>query len=188
MRKLFFLDKMPPSWARCCAQGVDYLLMYLLLSISSLFLPFYIEDLYYLGVVFLIPLLWMPVEAWLVSHHKTTPGKALFGIRIEDHLAGKLPFFIALKRACFFGRRPGMIRQKAMGVLRSTCSICALFFLLGVSVFEKEITVLTTGLEKYRTVEGWIDYTSTEGGFRVLFPEDPSIESKVLPVPSQHRD
>ena len=130
----------------------------------------------------------MPFEAFLVSRYKTTLGKFLFGIRIEDHLAGKLPFLIALKRSCFFGTRPGVIRQKTLKVSRYVFSICALLFLLGVSVFEKDITVLTTGMEKYKTIDGWIDYTSSNGGFRVLFPDSPLEESKILPVPSQDHE
>lgn len=185
MKKLFFLDRIPAGWARFCAQVIDYALVYLLFTAASFFLPFYIEDLYYLGVVFFIPVFWMPVEALLISRYKTTLGKKLFGIRIEDHLGKKLPYGIALKRACFLGKRPGIIRQTSLGLLRYTVAICTLLFLTGVSVFEKEITVLTTGFEKCQTIDGWVDYTSTDGGFRVLFPQIPEEESKLLPVSAQ---
>lgn len=188
MTKLFWLDKVPASWARCCAQGIDYAFFYLVFSLSSFFLPFYIDDLYYFGFVFFIPILWAPVEAFLVSRFKTTLGKSLFGIRIENHLGGKLPFWIALKRACFFGTRPGLIRQKALSGMRYIVAVCCLVLLTGVSYFEKEIAVMTTGFEKYKTIEGWTDYTCQDGGFRVLLPQDPEIESKVLPVPSQNRN
>jgi uncharacterized RDD family membrane protein YckC len=187
MRKLFFLDKVPPSWARFCAQCIDYSIVYLSFCLASLFLPFYIEDLYYLGFAFFIPILWAPLEGLLVSLYKTTPGKALFGIRVENHLGGRLPFLIALKRSCFFGTRPGVIRQKALGLFRSVLAVSVLFFLTGVSFFEKDIAVLSAGFEKYKSIDGWIDYTSCEGGFRVLLPEVPEEASKVLPVPSHNK-
>jgi len=188
MKTMFFLDKVPARWARCCAQIVDYLFLYLAVSLSSLFLPFYVDDLAYLGLVIVLPFLWMPIEAFLLSKYKTTPGKKIFGIRVEDHLAGKLPFWIALKRTCFWGRRPGLIRQTCISGIRSCMSLVALVFLMSFCFFEQEIVMVTTGWENYRTIDGWIDYTSTEGNFKVLFPDDPYIESKMLPVPSQHRD
>ena len=186
MKRLFFLDKVPSGWARICAQAIDYVLFYLLFSLASLFLPFYLEDLYYLGFAFFIPILWAPVEAVLLSCYKTTIGRALFNIRVENHLGGKLPFLIALKRSCFFGTRPGVVRQKALGIFRCALAVFALIFLGGVSFFEKEITVLTTGFEKYKSIDGWVDYTSNDRGFRVLLPQSPEEISTVLPVPSHN--
>ncbi len=188
MRKLFFLDKVPAHWARFCAQAIDYALFYLFFSLTSLFLPFYIEDLYYLGFIVLVPLLFAPIEAILISKYKTTIGKSLFGIRVENHLGGRLPFLIALKRAFFFGTRPGVIRQKARGFALNLVAIATLSFLMGVSFFEKEITMLTTGFEKYKTIDGWIDYASGDGRFHVLLPEVPEEVSRVLPVPSHNRN
>ncbi len=188
MRKLFFLDKVPASWARFCAQAIDYALFYLAFSLTSLFLPFYIEDFYYLGFMVFIPILFAPVEALLISLYKTTIGKSLFGIRVENHLGGRLPFLIALKRSSFFGTRPGVIRQKARSILLNVMAVATLTCLMGVSFFEKEITMLTTGFEKYKTIDGWIDYASGDGGFHVLLPEVPAEVSKVLPVPSQNKN
>jgi uncharacterized RDD family membrane protein YckC len=187
MKKLFWLDKVPSGWARFCAQGIDYAIFYIAFSLSAFFLPFYVEDLYYFGFVFFVPLLWAPVEAFLISRYKTTPGKFLFKIRVENHLGGKLPFLIALKRACFWGTRPGLIRQKATSGIRYAVAICCFLSLLGASYFEKEIAIFATGFEKYKTIDGWIDYTSCDGGFRVLLPKSPEVEDKTLQVPSQNR-
>lgn len=188
MKTLFFLDKVPSRWIRIAAQGIDYALFYLFLSLTSLFLPFYIEDLYYLGFAFFIPLFWIPLEALLLARYKTTPGKAIFGVRVENHLGGRLPWWVSLKRASFLGTRPGVIRQKGIRWGRGLLGAILLFALVGSAYFEKEITALTTGFEKYRSVEGWIDYTATSGEFRVLLPEEPQESSKILPVPSHNKE
>ena len=188
MKAFFWLDKIPSFGARCLAYLVDYSLFYLLFSLASLVFPYYIEDLYYVGFALALPFLWIPVEAFLISRFKTTPGRALWGIRVETHLGGRLSYLVSLKRACFLGTRPGCIRQRAISFVRKAFAVVTLIALLQVSYFEKEIAVITTGFEKYKTIEGWKEYSSSEGGFRVLFPQEPECESKVLPVPSQNRN
>lgn len=188
MRDLFFLDKKPSWWARLWAKAIDYCLFYLIFTLSSMVFPFYIEDLYYLGFAFFIPILWAPFEAFCISRLKTTLGKALLGIRIETHLGGRLPFWLALKRSLFLGTLPGIIRQRSGTKMRALRGFTILCVLLGGAVFEKEIAVVTTGFEKYRTVDGWKEYVSTEGNFSVIFPQEPEYESGVLPVPSQKKN
>jgi uncharacterized RDD family membrane protein YckC len=112
MKSLFFLDKKPSLINSWIARGIDYCVFYLLLSIAALISPFYIEDFFYIGFALLLPLLWTPVEALLISKTKTTFGKFLLGIRVETHMGGKLPFWIALKRSLCLGIRPGFLRQK----------------------------------------------------------------------------
>lgn len=187
MKKLFWQDETPSKWARMCARGIDYALFYLICSVSSFFLPIYIDEIYYVLFVLFIPFLWAPIEAFLISHYKTTLGLFLLGIRVETHTATKLPYLIALKRSCFLGVRPGVIRQKTLSAVRYVLAVVSLVVLMGVSVFEKEIAVVTTGFEKYKTIEGWMDYTACDGKFRVLLPQVPEEESKVLPVPSQNK-
>ena len=184
---MFFMDEKPSMWTRLLSRGVDYCVFYLFFSLSSMVFPFYVEDLYYLGFAFLMPLLWAPLEALFISQTKTTLGKSLFGIRVETHLGGSLPFLISLKRAFFIGTRPGIIRQKKVGNWRLVLGFFVFVVLLGSSCFEKEIAVVTTGFEKYKTVDGWKEYVSAEGKFSVIFPQDPEHESGVLPVPSQNK-
>ena len=185
---MFWTDAKPSIWTRSLARAVDYGAFYLLCSFFSMVFPFYIEDMCYLGFALILPALWAPIEAILISRTKTTLGKALFGIRVETHLAEKLPFGISLKRALFLGRRPGIIRRKKVGVARVLLGFTILCSLLGGSYFEKEIACYTTGFEKYRNIEGWKEYTSTDGKFSVNFPEEPSHESGILPVPSQKKN
>jgi uncharacterized RDD family membrane protein YckC len=188
MKKFFWMDRAPSSWARLCAQGVDYALFYLVCSVASFFLPIYVDDIHYLIFACLIPLLWAPLEAFFISRYKTTPGRSLLKIRVETHTAGKLPYLIALKRSLFFGVRPGILRQKTLSAMRYVMAVCSLCVLTGVSVFEKDLAILTTGFEKYKSIDGWMDYTACDGSFRVLLPQIPEEESKVLPVPSQNRN
>jgi len=150
--------------------------------------PFYVEDMYYLGFALILPAVWAPIEALLISKTKTTLGKALFGIRIETHLAEKLPFWISLKRSLFLGRRPGIIRQKKVGAVRALLGFTILCSILVGSYFEKEIASFSLGFEKYRNVEGWKEYKSADGKFTVHFPEDPLHETGILPVPSQRKN
>ncbi|MBX9923451.1 MAG: RDD family protein [Rhabdochlamydiaceae bacterium] len=187
MKTLFFLDKKPSLGSSLIARGIDYCIFYLLFSLTSIIFPFYIEDFYYVGFALLIPLFWAPIEALLVSKTKTTPGKFLLGIRIETHLGGKLPFWIALKRSFFFGIRPGLIKQRKIKIWRYFVAICTFCALLGSSYFENEIAAVTTGFEKYRAVEGWKEYTTADGRFSVIFPQDPEHETGILPVPSQNK-
>ena len=187
MKKLFWQDKTPSGWARVCARGIDYALFYLICSMVSFFLPIYIDEIYYAAFVLVLPFLWAPIEAFLISRYKTTLGCFLLGIRVETHTATKLPYLIALKRACFFGVRPGVIRQKTLSAVRCVLAALSLCTLMGVSFFEKEIAIVTTGFEKYKTIEGWTDYTACNGSFKVLLPEIPEEQSKALPVPSQNR-
>jgi len=132
--------------------------------------------------------MWVPLESLFISKYKTTPGKGVFGIRIENHLGGKLSFGVSLKRALFWGVRPGIIRQKKIRFQRWAVGMGMLLTLLGGAYFEKEIAVLTTGFEKYKAVDGWIEYASSDGKFRVILPEDPECEEKILPVPSQKKN
>ncbi len=185
---MFWLDAKPSIWTRFLARGIDYCLFYLVFSLCSMIFPYYIEDLYYFGFASFIPVFWAPLEAFFISKTKTTLGKYLFGIRVETHLAGKLPFWISLKRAFFLGTRPGILRQKKVAKSRYLMGFALFCALLGGSYFEKEITIASTGFEKYKTVEGWKEYTPSDGKFTVIFPHDPSHEIGILPVPSQNKN
>jgi len=188
MAKIFFLDKKPSLWARFLAKGIDYALFYLIFSLLSMVLPFYVEDFFYLGFAVFVPVFWSFLEAIFISCTKTTPGKSLFGMRVEDHLGEKLPLSISLKRALFLGRRPGEIKQKPVGKGRFVIGILVFCALLGGSYFENDLAVPSAGLEKYKAAEGWKEYTPSNGKFTVSFPEEPSHESGVLEVQMQDQN
>jgi uncharacterized RDD family membrane protein YckC len=187
MKSLFFLDKKPSLLSSFIARSIDYSILYFLISLSAMISPLYIEDLYYMGFLLFLPLLWAPIEAFLISKIKTTPGRFLLGIRVETQMGGKLPFWTSLKRSLCFGSRSGFIRQKKIKIVRFLIAIFAFSALLGGAYFEKELAMMTTGFEQYRAVDGWKEYTTADGRFSVIFPEDPSHESGTLPVPSQNK-
>lgn len=187
IKDIFWLHKPPSFWSRVAAKVIDYSLFYIVGSFLAQFFPFYIEELYTLLFVVLLPLFWTPIEALLISKWGTTPGKKLLGLQVRTHVGGKLPYFIALKRALCLGIRPGVIKQKPLDLRRRAiaCFLCGLS-LFG-AVYEQEISDFSTGYQKYKTAEGWKAYTSDEGRFRVLFPSDPQEESKVLPLPDHNK-
>ena len=188
MAELFFLDKKPSLWTRFLARGVDYGLFYMVFSLLSMVLPFYVEDFFYLGFAVFVPVFWAFLEALLISRTKTTPGKSLFGIRVETHVGGKLPFWISLKRALCLGRRPGEIKQKKVGKTRFITGILVFCALLGGSYFEKDLAVpASAGLGTYKVADGWKEYTPSNGKFTVIFPEKPSHEEGVLQLPAQEQ-
>ena len=187
IKDIFWLHKAPGFWARLAAKVIDYSLFYLVVSVLSLFVPFYIEGLYYLLFALVIPLIWVPFEAFLISRFATTPGKKLFGLQVRNHVGGKLPFWIALKRSLCIGIRPGLIKQRPLGIQRKIVATFVCFLSLFGALYEQELSDYTTGFEKYKTAEGWLAYTSEDGGFRVLFPNDPQEEAKVLPLPEHNK-
>ena len=179
MEKRFFLDRMPKGLVRFFAQMFDYSLFYVVLSLISVFFPLPIEGIL---LAILVPVLWLPLEALFLSLYKKTPGKALFGIRIEDHMGEKLPFGVAFKRAAFFGVRPGVIRQKAQSTLKKVLSITVLMAFLGVSVIGPDAVLFSGGIGGTRSIEGWVDYKPEDADYRVLFPESPEEISTTLPA------
>jgi uncharacterized RDD family membrane protein YckC len=187
IKDIFWLYKRPGFWSRLVAKVIDYCLFYIVATFISLFMPFYIEEYFYLIFGILLPIFWIPFEALLISKWATTPGKRLFGLQVRNHVGGKLPFWIALKRSFCIGVRPGLIKQKPISVRRKIigCVIC-LISVFG-AAFEQELSDYGTGYGRYNAVEGWHAYTSEKGGFRVLFPNNPQEEAKQLPLPDQNR-
>ena len=114
IKDIFWLYKAPGFWSRMAAKVIDYCLFYIVMTFLSLFLPFYVEEIYYLIFAVCLPILWIPFEALFISKWGTTPGKKFFGLQVKNHLGGKLPFWIALKRSSYLGIRPGLIKQKSL--------------------------------------------------------------------------
>ena len=187
LKEIFWLHKTPGFLSRVGARIIDYCLFYMAATFISLFMPFYIEELYYIVFAVFLPLFWMPLEAYLLSRWGTTPGKKLFGLQVRTHLGTKLPYHIALKRALCFGVRPGVIRQEPLNLKRKILGALLCVFSIFGAVYEQELSDYSTGFQNYRNIDGWVDYKSEEGGFSILFPSDPQYESKVIPLPEQNR-
>jgi uncharacterized RDD family membrane protein YckC len=187
IKDIFWLHKTPEFWSRLAAKITDYALFYIVSAFISWFFPFYIEEFYYVIFALLLPLFWMPVEALCIAKWGTTPGKKLFGLQVRNHLGGKLPYWISLKRSSFIGVRPGVIKQKTFGWKRKLTGFALCFISIFGAVFEQEFSDFSTGFQSEKTVEGWVNYTSEHGGFRVIFPTDPQEEKKLIPLPEHNR-
>ncbi|NDD58311.1 MAG: hypothetical protein EBZ47_03530 [Chlamydiae bacterium] len=187
IKDIFWLLKKPGCWTRLAAKGIDYGLFFISCSFISLFLPFYIPEIYYILFALCTPFLFMPVEALLIAILGTTAGKKIFRIQVKNHVGGRLPFWIALKRSILLGIRPGLIKQKTLSLRRKILGGLVCFAILTGAAFEQEIADFGTGYTKTYSIEGWRSYTSQDGNFRVLFPSDPQQEFKEIPLPEQNR-
>jgi len=166
---------------------MDYGLFYFVGVVLSLMLPFDFQDKFYFTFALQVPLLWAFIEAFLLSSWGTTPGKSLFGVVVRDENGNKLSFFQSLKRAFFFGKRPGVVQytKKIHGwrylVALVIAVSCASSLFLG-----KDLSDVAVQFEK-RMVGDWIQYASDDGRFTVNFPKQPKVESHSFEVPdSEH--
>ena len=187
MNLWIFNSKNPSKSFRALARFVDYLLLFLVGGSISMFFPWFIDTLYYLAFALAVPFLWIPIEALLVSLTATTPGKALFGIKIFERTGRKLSYWESFKAACFFVPKNIAIRQMALSFKRR---ITALIIIAGcaiASIFGNALTKWSIGLEKGISTEGWIQYAHEDAGFKVHFPNDPQQESKLLPIPEANK-
>ena len=172
---------------RFLARITDYSLFYIFIAFSTSFLPYFLGMSFYLSLTFVIPLLWVPLEALLLSRYGTTPGKSLFRMRVHNEVGGNLSFIQALKQAAFFSPRPGVLSQRDMGSKRKIgafiLSICCVF----TALFGKPITYYSIGLDNKISTNGWMQYYSMTRGFTVNFPTDPKEQSKQLEIPDSDK-
>ncbi len=165
----------------------DYFLFYILLNFLCSFLPYFWDFKFYLMLVVATPLLWAPLEALFLSLFGSTPGRALFKIKLTNQEGGKLSFFEALKRALFIRPRSGTVTRQPLSFKRKILAAAVLIGCVCGAVFNKPITYYSLGLSKKISTEGWVQYASEDKGFTVEFPKDPEQESKLLPVPEVNR-
>ena len=171
------------SWNRFLARTMDYGLFYFIGVMLSLMLPFDFKEMFYLTFALEVPLLWAPIEALLLNTWGTTLGKAIFGVLIRDANQHKLSFAQSLKRAFFFGQRPGHIETKKIATWRY---VIALMFALSWGSFlflGKDLSEAAVQFEK-QMVGDWIQYASDEGGFTVQLPKKPELERHSFEIPN----
>lgn len=170
------------SWNRIIARAMDYGLFYLLGVILSLMLPFDFKDSFYAAFALASPLLWIPIEAFLLYTWGTTPGKAAFGIVIRDYSGKKLSFLQSLKRAFFIGKRPGRTEAKKITRWRYLLALVVALS-CGSSLFlGKDLSEAAVQFEK-QMVGDWVQYASDKGGFTIQFPKQPKVETHSFEVP-----
>lgn len=86
-------------YSRALAKLLDYLFFYWCLVLPFFFTEVFSSDLFHLLSISLVPTLFVPIEALLLTMLGTTPGKALFGIVVKNEKGKNLSYFQALKRS-----------------------------------------------------------------------------------------
>lgn len=170
-------------WMRICARFTDYSILFGIGHLISLVIPYEITALYYWILALAVPLIFIPVEALLLTYKGTTPGKALFGMRVKGS-KDLLSFKEALKRALLIGKRPGEVVQTEPTLFRLISAYAVTAALLSFSILSQNIiTNYTIGCERQQKVSGWLHFVSEEAGFRVSFPTKPKVEEKEVELP-----
>ena len=96
MNTLDIKEKSIDPWSRFFARSIDYSLFGWFVDV--IFSGIGIDsDQYY--IVFLSWIIYIPIEAIMLTAFATTPGKFLFGLRVRSLYANKITFKIALKRS-----------------------------------------------------------------------------------------
>ncbi len=171
------------QWFRALARFCDYSVFFLLLGAVALSLPYFYGPFFYYFLALGIPVLWAPVEAFLLSRWGTTLGKAFFGQTVCSENGQPLDYLSALKWSLFLPGRPGVVRQKNISWKRKFCAFmtCSAFVLA--AIYGNVLALWSVGLEKGISPSGWVQYSSEDAGFKVSFPTDPESASKELVIP-----
>jgi len=176
-------------WQRLCVKAIDYGIFFLAGSAASLFLPCYLDYLFYLVFAICVPILWVPLEALLLSIWGTTIGNVLLGYEILGQGSKLLSYREALQWSMslhanenFFVQRPVRFwRNIAGAVLALSCLFSGVF---GAKIIDYTLI----RIEQSLSIDGWIKYSSADAGFKVAFPADPKVEeNKTLEVPNQDK-
>ncbi len=171
------------NWFRALARFCDYSIFFLVLGLITLFLPYFYGPFFYYYLALTIPLLWAPIEALLLSKWGTTPGKLLFGLSVLDAKGNHLSYFSALKWSFFILNREGLASQKNISWKRKLCAFLAGASFMLAAVYGNVLALWSVGLEKGIPAEKWIQYASTDAGFKISFPTNPETASKELVIP-----
>jgi len=172
------------NWFRALARFCDYSLFFMALGAVTLFLPYFYGPLFYYFLALGIPVLWVPVEAALISKWGTTPGKALFGLSVRDAAGRKLSYGSALRWSIFLPTRPGTVYQKTVSWKRKLFAFLTSTAFVVAATYGNVLVLWSVGFEKGALPEGgWVQYSSADAGFKVCFPTDPQASCKELVIP-----
>ncbi len=168
---------------RALARFCDYSIYFLTLGAVTLFLPYFYGPFFYYIMALSIPLLWVPVEALLISKWGTTPGKALFGLNVRGAKGELLTYSEACKWSLCLRKRTAAIHQKSITWKRKLGAfITSSVFMLS-AIFGNVLSLWTVGLEKGLSPDGWVQYSNDDAGFKISFPTDPEEADKELVIP-----
>jgi uncharacterized RDD family membrane protein YckC len=171
------------NWFRVLARFCDYSIFFLAVGAVTLFLPYFYGPFFYYYLAAAIVLLWVPVEALLVSKWGTTPGKAFFGLSVSNAVGAHLSYFEALKWSLFLRGTSAIVRQRTISWKRKICAFMTSSAFVIAAIYGNFLALWSVGLEKGISPEGWVQYSSNDAGFKISFPTDPEAASKELVIP-----
>lgn len=99
MKEEKYRKDQPKPLLRAFARTLDYCFFYSLFILPLFFASIIPHDRLHLAIMVLIPLFWVPIEAFFITATGTTPGKALIGIHIRNDLDQKLSLKTSFQRA-----------------------------------------------------------------------------------------
>ncbi|MEN9343507.1 MAG: hypothetical protein RLZZ453_294 [Chlamydiota bacterium] len=165
--------------ARLC----DYCLFYLGVGAITLSLPYFYTPFFYPILAALTPILWVPIEAFCVSRWGKTPGKSIFGLSVYSAEGFMLSYKEALKRALFLPKAKGIVRQKPVSLKRKLTATIASCVVMLSALYGNALALWSVGLDSRSDLSGWVQYASSEPGFKVAFPSDPEEIAQELVIP-----
>lgn len=166
------------------AQVFDLALFFLLLVATAIF---FLPQLYGAKLLLAAPILWMPIEAFLLATVGTTLGKKLFGVRVQERSGKKLTLARAAKHAAYLWNLEEQVRLREEGwgmhTLQAVC-LAALSAALFVGHYFRDIW-LSEEVEFFKEeVAGDFDwYFHKEPSYSLIFPKKPIRIQSELPVP-----
>lgn len=173
-----------PFFYQIFAGLLDYSFFFLFGSCFSLVFLYAPEIYFNLFFPLVIPLLWAPIEAFLLVTAGTTPGRMFFGLSVLNPDGSRLSWKQALKRSFFIGKRPGKVirstflrlRRKIFGALLIIGCIFGGMFGIAIKNFNQQH-------DPFGSLPGWVDSSTANERFAIDFPKDPELQTKQLDVP-----
>lgn len=173
---------------------LDYLWFWSILLFAADILD--LDILYYLIITLALPLLFVPIETFLIKCFKTTLGKFIFGLQYTETFTWKSAFLFSLKKALFLKTSSEVIQKKPKRLPHIIAiTIATLFSLL--SIFPDATLNQASKILPFECIQnlkiqrnggvncpdGWIKLGSQELPFSAFFPEEPKFEETKKPIP-----
>lgn len=170
------------------ARLIDYSLLYFVGILLSIFFFLYEERSFYLFYALCVPLLWLPMEAFFLKVLGTTVGRMIFKLSLSKENKRQISWKDAFKIACSIDDKKIESKERLqVGLGRKILGIALAVICLTGAFYSPSFSTKVMGVATSKEVEGWIQFNSAEGGFKVAFPADPKNEVKVLEAPESGR-
>ncbi len=178
--------KKAPILLRICARAIDYSVFFLFEALIASFLPFSFSDFFYLYAIFITLILWIPLEAYLLSTWGTTMGRTICDIFVRSPKGRMISYKNALMKACFLKKSEAYaytetlkLRLVQWVIVIGIIVACWAATILGIPEINKYTNVYKSSI----FISGWIPYQDFDKGYSILLPSYPDNKSEVLNNP-----